>query len=326
MTSDASSSQALRSLMLPRFPEFCPIELEYREHILQLTNSFLPYADFNFVELWCWNRGESGGASTLNGNLVVRWEDVVTGELFLTFIGRTAVEETASTLIDHALENGIDSRLLAVPGVVIDLAHLDGRFAVEDDPVNWDYLLSTAEWSAIGGARFKNKRNAIHRLQRNHDPTIRRLDLSDCRAQADVRRVCELWAELRQRTMETTRAEFAAIEKLLLYARKHRDNRLFAIGVYEGDQMVGFSINEELGDRFAIGHFAKADYRYEGIYPYMLRHVCQHMYSLGIEYLNIEADLGDPGLAIAKRLCHPVGMLKKYVISRAQSDVETDSW
>jgi hypothetical protein len=81
--------------------------------------------------------------------------------------------------------------------------------------------------------------------------------------------------------------------------------------------MIGFSVNEILPDGYALGHFAKADFRFEGVYPYILRGLARILQEEGVELLNIEADLGDDGLAISKKLCNPAGRLKKYVIAES---------
>ena len=318
---EAPGCRVLRTSSDRDFPNFHPITLDSRSIIESFTSGLEPYADFNFLELWAWNQSESSGYSILNGNLVVLWEDVVTHELFLTFLGTNAVIETAETLIDYAMYSGITPRLFAVPEVVIQqVPDFGPTLRVDFDPVNSDYLLSTELWSTLPGAPFKNKRNAIHRLERNHNPKVNRLDLSNERVRADIRSTCAVWASLRSRVPEATQGEFQAIEQVLAFAEKHSGNAIYAIGVYVDGCMIGFSINEELRDGFGLGHFAKADFRFDGIYPYMLRHVARHMASRGIGLLNIEADLGDPGLIISKRLCHPVGMLKKYAISRVSDD------
>jgi hypothetical protein len=303
--------------VLPQFPEFKTVELTDQASVKALTAGYPPYADFNFVELFCWNRGDQGGISVLNGNLVIRWEDVVTGELFLTFLGESQIDKTVRELLEYSERAGLSDCLQAVPESVIrNASGLHPEFVVEDDPINWDYLLSTEEWSTISGARFKNKRNAIHRLERLHEPTLMQLNLADGSTQDEIRRICQLWADLRSRPSKMTRAEFGAIENLLLLATELESHDLYAVGAFSGDEMIGFSVNEVLEDGYGLGHFAKADYRYEGIYSYMLRNVAQYMSSRGVELLNIEADLGDPGLAVSKRLCHPVGMLKKLSIYR----------
>ncbi|MCC6944479.1 MAG: GNAT family N-acetyltransferase [Thermomicrobiales bacterium] len=308
--------------MLPEFPWFKPIDLSDRPAVEAMIAGYPPFADFNFVELWCWNRGQHGGIAALDGNLVVRWEDVITGELFLSFIGTNKVERTAEKLIAYAKERGIEPRLQAVPGVVVDSGPGFGNsLVVEEDVHNSDYLLSVSDWVAMSGSRFKNKRNAIHRLERHHHPRLERLDLSDASIRKEIMALCQTWADQRNRTAAETEAEFAAIENLLDLAQELELDRLVVLGAYTGDQLIGFSINEILPDDYALGHFAKADYRFEGVYPYMLSGLARILQDAGVRYLNIEADLGDPGLAISKKLCSPAGRLRKFVIAES-SDLD----
>ncbi len=304
--------------MLPEFPWFKSIDLSDRPAVESMIAGYPPFADFNFLELWCWNRGRQGGLSVLDGNLVVRWQDVVTGELFLSFLGTNRVERTASKLIAYAKERGIEPRLQAVPDVVVDSgAGFGGALIVEEDVQNSDYLLSVDEWAEMAGGRFRNKRNAIHRLERNHQPRLVMLDLQDDATRRQMIELCYRWAEQRNRTPEETGPEFNAIESLLDLAQEIDLNHLVVPGVYVGDQLVGFSVNEILPDGYALGHFAKADYRYEGVYPFMLREVARELRQAGVTYLNIEADLGDGGLEVSKRLSNPAGRLRKYVITES---------
>jgi hypothetical protein len=302
--------------MLPEFPWFKSIDLSDRPAVESMIAGYPPFADFNFVELWCWNRGCNGGIAALDGNLIVRWQDVITGELFLSFLGTNKVERTAERLIAYAKERGIEPRLQAVPDVVVDSGNgFSGSFIVEEDTQNSDYLLSVEDWSVMAGSKFKNKRNAIHRLERKHDPRLVRLDLRDEATRDQILALCQTWAEQRGRTPEDTEPEFMAIANLLDLAQELQLDRLVVVGVYAGDRLIGFSVNEMLPDGYALGHFAKADFRYEGVYPYMLRGVARILRDAGVTFLNIEADLGNSGLAISKKLLNPAGRLRKYVIT-----------
>lgn len=305
--------------MLPEFPWFKSIDLSDRLAVEALIEGYPPFADFNFVELWCWNRGEKGGIAQLDGNLVVRWQDVITGELFLSFIGTNKVERTAAKLFAYARERGIEPRLQAIPDVVVDDAGEIGEgFVVEEDHVNSDYLLSVDEWAEMAGKKYKNKRNERNGLIRDHNPELRLLDLEEAQVRADIMALCHRWAEQRGRGHEEVAAEFEAIESLLVLAQELKLDRLRVFGAYIGDKMIGFSVNEILPDGYALGHFAKADYDYTGVFAFILNGACQHLRENGVLYLNVEADLGDPGLAAAKNLMHPQGRLRKYVIVEAE--------
>ncbi len=308
--------------MLPEFPWFKPIDLSDRLAVEQMIDGFPPFADFNFVELWCWNRGEKGGIAQLDGNLVVRWEDVITGELFLSFIGTNRVERTASRLLEYARERGIEPRLQAIPDVVFsDDSPMGSQLVVEEDHVNSDYLLSVDEWAEMRGKKFKNKRNVMNGLIRDHNPELRLLDLEDAAVRGQIIELCHRWAAQRGRAVEETAAEFEAIESLLVLAQELKLDRLRVFGAYVGEKMIGFSVNEILPDGYALGHFAKSDFDYPGVFQFILHGACQHLREHGVRSLNVEADLGDPGLAEAKHLMNPEGRLRKFVIVEAEPDM-----
>jgi hypothetical protein len=84
--------------------------------------------------------------------------------------------------------------------------------------------------------------------------------------------------------------------------------------------MVGYSINERLGNGFAMGHHSKVAGHFPGGYALMLRETCRLLGGEGISLINIQQDLGEPGLEMAKRLYRPYSYLYKYQISRRLED------
>jgi hypothetical protein len=139
------------------------------------------------------------------------------------------------------------------------------------------------------------------------------LDLGSRRVQQDIIRVFLLWSDKRQRFgLDETRNELLALRRIFSIPE---DGGLISFGVYSGDELLGFSINQLLPNSYAIGHFWKADHEFPGIYPYMLRESCRHLDAIQTLYFNIEQDLGKTGLANAKRLYRPCRLLRKFIIS-----------
>ena len=83
---------------LANFPNFKLLELTDCEAVLSITSKLPPYSDFNFVSIWSWNLYDKIMISQLNGNLVVKFTDYITGESFYSFIGNTEVEKTTKEL------------------------------------------------------------------------------------------------------------------------------------------------------------------------------------------------------------------------------------
>jgi len=302
-----------RATGIPRFPTFKPLELSDREEVEQFTAAFEPYSDFNFVSLWCWDTDGQCQLSRLNDNLVIKLKDYSTDEVHLTFLGTHHVRETASLLLAYAERQEISNALRFVPEVAARDSDLQEVLDVVEDPGSFDYVLSVREWTEMRGGRFRNKRNAVNALERRYAPEFRVLDLGSRKVQQDVIRVFLLWSDKRQRFgLGETRNELLALRRVFSIPG---DSGLISFGVYHGEELLGFSINQLLPNRYAIGHFWKADHEFPGIYPYMLRESCRRLDELDVVQFNIEQDLGKSGLANAKRLYRPCNLLRKYLVS-----------
>lgn len=65
--------------------------------------------------------------------------------------------------------------------------------------------------------------------------------------------------------------------------------------------------------------FTKADINYRGSFQFIDQKRAEYFYNLGYKFLNLEQDLGIPGLQQAKLSWNPVGYLKKYTIKQKQN-------
>lgn len=303
-----------RRSRIPRFPAFKRLERGDREEVERLTAVVPPYSDFNFVSLWCWDTDDVCEISRLNDNLVVKLKDYATDEVFLSFLGLNAVPETATALLAFARQQGIEPSLRLVPAEVIE-ANRDLRrhVSVVEDPGSFDYVLSIEEWVGLHGGKFRNKRNAIHGFERKHAPEFRLIDVHSRQIQREMVQVFLLWSEKKKRFgLGETRNELLAMRRAFSVDRVCD---LTCFGVYEQDVMRGFSINQMLGDGYAMGHFWKADHSLSGIYAYMLHNSCRYFADRQLRFFNIEQDLGKSGLAFSKHLYRPAHLFRKYAIS-----------
>lgn len=100
-----------------------------------------------------------------------------------------------------------------------------------------------------------------------------------------------------------------ALEVLNNYEKYKLDGWAFLAG----SAVVGFSLCERIGDTLYI-HVEKADRNIKGAYQMLVNQVARRYETAGIEYINREEDMGDPGLATSKRSYHPLCVLKKFIV------------
>ena len=110
--------------MISQFPLFKKLTIQDKNEIEEVTRKYPSYSNFNFGTLYSYNINDECEVSFLNNNLVVKFKDYVTGEIFLTFLGNTKVERTIETLLDYAEKAKFASELsflLFLPFLIDDL-------------------------------------------------------------------------------------------------------------------------------------------------------------------------------------------------------------
>jgi hypothetical protein len=299
---------------IPQFPDFKPLEVTDQLAVDTWARQFPPVSDFNFASLWSWNTDGSAEVSWLNGNLVVLFKDYLSPQRFFSFLGTNNVVATTVTLFDAAHRLGIEPDLRLIPEATIaGTPQIVDWAQVCLDPDQSDYVLSTVEWSAIAGSKFRKKRNAIHRLQHECVPRFGAIDLGRSQSQREFHAVFGHWAvQSGVAGRDSTVLQALALQRLFSI---ERSETFLAFGVYVDGALRAFSINEPLHAGYALGHFAYADRAIPGLYPYLLRESCRALSLMGYRYLNIMQDLGQPGMRRAKTLARPHHHLRKCVLS-----------
>jgi hypothetical protein len=305
--------------MIPVFPNFKKIEIYDKESIEAYTHKYQPYSDFNFTSLWGWDTNGERMVSSLNDNLVVRFTNYESDELFFSFFGVNKVEDTAKELIRFAKESGVSAVLSFIPEeFVADLK--DPSLVIEEDRDNFDYIFSIPELVELKGIKFKEKRHSVSRFLRDYPEAVFEIkELSDENVCNQVASVLDRWENKKKSDKKTydVRHEEIAINRLLQKARNYK--LIFSCVSLNGD-MIGFSIDEVLPFKYAISHFFKADNTHTGVYDFLNKKVSEYLIAQGVELWNWEQDLGVPNLRKSKMSYNPTNFLKKYKISLTSNE------
>lgn len=308
--------------MIPTFPQFKKLDLEDRDFIDDYTASYPPYSDYNFVSLWVYNTKEKVELSLLNNNLVVKFQDYISNEFFYSFLGVNSVLNTIKTLIEFArTERDIITQLKLVPEINLlgnDIFEAQKLFSIVADEDNFDYIYSLNEWSELRGIKYRGKKNFVNRFKRLYpDVYMCQLDLKNKETQKNIEDLFIVWEGLKGRDRIETETELEALRRTFSLS-KFVD--FISLGVLVGGKLIAFSINEVIPNGYCVGDFRKADMtHYIGAYQFLENETAKILLKHKCEYLNLEQDLGIPGLKRSKQSWFPVSYLKKYIISSLSS-------
>lgn len=294
--------------MIPQFPKFKKLALSDRDDVGIYTQHFLPYSDFNFTSILCWDTDGTIQISELHGNLVVRFLDYLTGAPFYSFIGLKETSSTAHQLLTYSRDTGCGDELKLIPEMVAQNLNLN-LLLVEEDPDHSDYIYPLEKLTRYDGNRLRAKRNFSNRFKKRYAARVTVLDCADPTIQASIGKLFNTWSIFKKLQAIEVENEQKALRRFLdLKSGK----TCITTGIFDGNDLIAFAANECLRDDYAIMHFEKADETYVGIYSYLMEENSKMLFNRGMKYLNFEQDLGLPGLRLSKKSFHPVAFLKKY--------------
>ncbi len=299
--------------MIPVFPNFKKIELADKSDVENITRKFAPYSDFNFTSLWSWDTENEARMSKLNENLVIRFTDYQTHKLFYSFLGNNKVAETARLLLSLSEKEGLEARLKLVPNDSV--IGLDKAFSILEDRDHFDYVYDLTKLREYKGNSLELHRRANHKFIQNY-PNVesKEVDINNPDIQDNIIKVIDNWRLNKIAAGKDVKAEHEmdAVKRSFAVARDNPD--IVVLGVYDGERMIAFAINELLYYGIAVNHFIKADTKYLGIFSYLMRENANLLIGHHRSHLNFEQDLGLPGLRQSKTTFRPIYFLKKYAV------------
>jgi len=300
--------------MIPEFPLFKNLELSDREEIEAVASQFPPYSEYQFPVMWCWEIHQLFQLSILNSNLIIKQTNCQSGDYFFSLVGTNALPQTIKDLTDFFKLHKLPCALSCIPEETVKC--LDGaKVTITEDRDNFDYIYNVSDMHLATGQKNKIYRHKYTRFTRNYPSIITcQLDLTDSVTKNQITDVFNTWIKNKSEDQKECEpaTEYRALNKLLSSAREL--NSLVALGVFEKDEMIAFSINEISDPDYMNGLFWKANTNYDGIYQFLMKELINLANSRGLKFLNLESDLGIESLRTSKLNLHPSFFLKKYTV------------
>ena len=172
---------------------------------------------------------------------------------------------------------------------------------------DWDdYLYAAKDISTLAGKKYCGQRNHINKFSKLYPDAVFEEITSENAAM--VKAFCYRYFH----EFGRERAEVAGYEEAHLYEQLDNIEKYaqHTLALMIGGEVAGFSIGETVGDTLIV-HTEKADTRYAGVYPTIVRAFAER-YAPADGYINREEDCGEEGLRTSKLSYHPIEIIKKY--------------
>jgi len=296
--------------MLSEFPIFKKLEFSDKEDIEKITSKFLPYSDFNFTSMWVWDIHHHVMISRLNKNLVVIFNDYMSDDLFLSFLGKEKILDTISKLIRYSKENYKNNKLKLISEESSNLLSKND-FNIISDRDSFDYIYSVSELSNMNNWNDKSIGKTIKKFIKlfpNYVVTESSiLEIS----RIEYLKFFTMWADNKNIDDIFELNEYKAFERLL----QLKDKNIKFISLYLDGILIGFNVYEILSKDHAISHFSKINTKnHQYATPVLNWEEAKILNKHGVKYFNWEQDLGIAGLRYSKEKYKPSSFLKKYIV------------
>lgn len=291
-------------LQIPDYPQFIALDFEHKEFFDQAFKKCPPQiSEFTFTNLFSWREAYDYKVSLINGLLILRL-DVGEPTRFLQPIGAADPTEVIGRVLEDT--KGV---FIRIQEKVAGFFEKSSRFKVEEDRNNSDYLYFSTDLVNLAGRKYDGKRNQIRKFKSEYEYDYVDIEGSDARQILEFE---EAWCTIKGCDMvEGLNNERQAIREIVEHFEEFKLNS----GIIRlKDKICAVAIAEALNPETLVMHILKADPAISGLYQVMLNDFLRANAG-DFKYVNLEQDLGIPGLRASKQSYQPVKLIKKYTIS-----------
>ena len=293
-------------MSIPRFPEFAPISFEMQPSLhpdLALQPDGI--SEFTFANLYLFRHTYGYQLSSLTDEHLAISGTKEGKRFFMLPCGLPDDKGIVRELFEeHHYLKGLAERFADASRVTLERM----GFNVQEDRDNFDYLYLRSALEELPGRKYHKKRNLIRAFVNNYDYSeypIRKPDAPKALS------ILERWTEQRDDA-----GDYKAAREALEYMRALK---LSGYLVEVEGEPAAYTLGEPVakGRAFAV-HFEKAVGDYKGIYQFINRAFAAVLPKHYV-YINREQDLGDPGMRQAKMTYRPSGFVKKYIVTKTET-------
>ncbi|MBN2058396.1 MAG: DUF2156 domain-containing protein [Candidatus Saganbacteria bacterium] len=297
--------------MIPEYPKFIKLELsdmpELKKHLAANERRICELALTNLI---IWRDFDRPRLTRINGNICIMIEPQNESAFFLEPLGQNDLK---STLTICLAKTGKLSRLSENFMASLELK----EFRVKCLRSHFDYIYRTRTLAQLKGKAYDGKRNHIKNFQKRH-PDYSYAPL-DPKMKDECLRLFEDWFKVRQESRHFPKLAHTAQQQALAEAFEHYQALdLLGGALFVGRELKGFIMGSRQNGSTIAAHFQYAHPGLRGVFQALLWQACNKTFC-EYEYVNLEQDLGIPGIRKAKLSYHPEKLEKKFELTFAAS-------
>lgn len=296
--------------MLPEYPNFKSLEFEDLSIIHKhLVHHPAKICEFSLTNLFIWKDFDHPKLTMINKNLCILVTPPNEPSYFLEPIGNHKILDTIKVCLEDA---GKMSRLSEEFMFKLNLE----EYHVSCLRDQFDYVYETKAFAELKGRKFDGKRNHIKNFKARHpDCEYRELTSED---KDKALKLFETWFKIRKESRHFPKLAYTSQKHAVEKAFQYFDElKLLGGAIFIDKEIIGFTIASPLNKDTLSIHFHYGDPGLRGISQTLWWEAANKTYAKH-KYLNLEQDLGIPGLRKSKLSYYPLRLEKKFEIKSIQ--------
>lgn len=288
---------------------YTPLSLEHRAAIDEFLKADPPaVSELTFTNLFMWRRHHHPLWREAAGCLALVMATEGRKPFGLMPVGPGDKAAALAELTADLAAAGCDPLVERADAVFVERWVDPGRYRVEPDRDNSDYVYLAEDLRTLAGRKFHRKKNHLNKFRKSSSWEYRSLDDSLVDACLDLQ---EEWCALRECRLDPgLMSEDAAIAEA--FANCCELGYVGGVILVDG-KVEAFSLGEMLNPTTAVVHIEKANPAINGLYAAINQQFAEHGLA-GATYINREQDLGIEGLRDAKLSYNPDHLVDKFAI------------
>jgi hypothetical protein len=251
--------------------------------------------------------------SRLNSNLLIKYFDPNINQINFEIYGTNNLVNSIFKLFEYQKIEGLKQVITYLDEEQSSVLLKSNNFIIKPMDEAFEYIIKTADHAYLADRRLKDEAMHIRSFIRRYGENIKifEVDLSKLKNVYNILNAWDSWGKQFKNNNNDPDSEERKQIKLFLENVNNLPTKCIAL-IYL-DQIVGFTFYDLFEEySCAVGHFMKVDYTYSHIFDFLLHALCSKLHTENVKYINIEGDLGIPGIRYKKQSLLPVKILKFY--------------
>ncbi|HZP55389.1 MAG TPA: phosphatidylglycerol lysyltransferase domain-containing protein [Candidatus Saccharimonadales bacterium] len=306
--------------MPPLFPKFANLTMDDRDAYEALVSSYPPFSDISFTTLhiW-WNLDGQLNISRLDNNLVIKYSlPFDKDNSGYSLIGTHEVDSSLDVIFKFLHKYKQPKKLVHVPEFTINKIKHRDHLMISEEMDYHEYILDAKALASLEGRPHSRTRRKVRRFLREIEGSkleLRELDLELKSIRDMVYSSIQLWQKKYPIENDPENTENEALKVTLSHTSiLHIRN----IAVFIDDKLQGIIFYHKTVDKkhIVLNHL-KVNYDLPHIFDYLTSEVAKEAIKDGVDFINMEMDLGLEGLRKHKMGLRPINFYKKYTVAVA---------